>query len=235
MVTRLCKIAGWLALLWVTPAFAQTGATEVASTAVPGADTVAGAARLAFDDGLRLLRAEQWRDAEASFRRSLSLVPRPSAKYNLAFVLYKQNKLHESSELLQEMLSNDDAALDARYRDYAKALLGNVMAAVSVLHLAIRPDAAEVRVDGQLIAISGPERSLPVDPGAHQVQVSAPGFSPQAIEVVTTAHSESSHEIALSPLPASARTALAAPSGERSAAPPRRRRAIPARRNDRSS
>lgn len=225
MVNRFSKITGLLALFFctsgvaVTPASAQSAPATatappadgpaqpyVASTsAIDGATTDdAEQARLAFDDGLRLLRAEQWRDAEASFRRSLAHVPRASAKYDLAFVLYKQDKLRQSSELLQELLSSDDPALDDRYRDYAKVLLANVMAAVSVLHLVVRPETAEVRVDGHLIAISGKERSLPVDPGAHQVLVSAPGFGALASEVVTPAHSETRREIELTPLPAAA-------------------------------
>jgi hypothetical protein len=229
MVNRFSRRTGLLALFYfasglaVLPAVAQSSqpsdtAPPLDATPQPEATPQPAAAtddteqaRLAFDDGLRLLRAEQWPDAEASFRRSLAHVPRASAKYNLAFVLYKQDKLRQSSELLQELLSSDDPALDSRYRDYAKVLLANVMAAVSVLHLVVQPETAEVRVDGHLVAISGKERSLPVDPGMHHVLVSAPGFNALASEVVTPAHSETRREMELTPLPAPAAGSALAP------------------------
>jgi hypothetical protein len=227
MVTRFDKLVGYLALLYVSPGFAQAAPTEIddgahefhaptsqsdtsqaadprqtATAAAPSdaasADVVE--ARSAFDEGLGLLRGQRWPEAEASFRRSLAHVPRPSTKYNLAFVLFKQDKLKESSELLQDLLSGDDAALDVRYRDYAKALLANVWAAVSVLHLVITPENAELRVDGQPVPIGGRERSVPLDPGTHQVLASAPGFVSLTTQIVIPARGEGQREIELQQL-----------------------------------
>jgi hypothetical protein len=215
MVTRLYRLTGCLALLYVTPGFAQAAATEIGDNArelqAPASESATSQtadptqaadvveAQRAFDEGLHSLRGTKWQEAEASFRSSLARVSRPSAKYNLAFVLFKQDKLRESSELLQDLLSDGDPALDVRYRDYAKALLANVLTAVSVLHLVISPENAEVRVDGQLVPISGRERSVPVDPGTHQVRVSAAGFVAQAAAIVIPARSEAQREITLRP------------------------------------
>ncbi|HLK35380.1 MAG TPA: hypothetical protein VKU41_01425 [Polyangiaceae bacterium] len=88
-------------------------------------------ARAAFVQGLDLLRGAQWVDAEASFRRSLALSPRPSASYDLAFVLYKQGRLRESAEVLQLLLTEPAGASDIRYRDYAATLAAVVAQEVS--------------------------------------------------------------------------------------------------------
>jgi hypothetical protein len=208
MVIRIHKLTVWIALLHAAPVLAQGMAAESSSgalelrAATPSATTAETEAKLAFDAGLRLLRAERWGEAEVSFRRSLAQVQRPSAKYDLAFVLFKQGRLRQSSELLQDLLNNSNGpAADVRYHEYAKALLANVLSAFPVLHLSISPATAEVKIDGQPLAVSGGKRSMPVDPGTHRVQVSAPGFVAKETEVVTQSRSETRREITLSQLP----------------------------------
>src|SRR5258708_10796269 len=105
-----------VAILWAESAFAQTAeAGGVAES------------KGAFDEGVRLLRAERWTEAEARFRIAIALVPRASARYDLAFVLYKQHRMRESSRLLQELLDAPEGSFDPQYRDYAKALLPHVL------------------------------------------------------------------------------------------------------------
>src|SRR5262245_11650009 len=108
MVNRLFPAAFATALLFCSLASGQT--PEPSSTLpedpVPSPETgEQGEAQQAFFEGLRYLRDEQWARAEASFRRSLALVPRTSARYNLALVLFKQQHARESLLLLDELLA----------------------------------------------------------------------------------------------------------------------------------
>jgi hypothetical protein len=130
-------------LLWAEGALAQdvrpaqptVGTIDEGERASNGADaqslsaTAESEARLAFEDGLRLLRAERWLEAEVRFRRSLALSPRPSTTYDLAFVLYKERRGRQSAEILQGLLELPSSGADTRYRDYARALLQRVLTA----------------------------------------------------------------------------------------------------------
>jgi hypothetical protein len=84
-------------------------------------------ARTAFADGLTALRASDWPLAEQHFRRSLELVPRPSARYNLALVLFMQNRAEESLAVLGDLLASHDAT-EQNYREYAETLAARIRA-----------------------------------------------------------------------------------------------------------
>ena len=195
-VARYACLALWLAS---ASALAQDNSSLAQSAPQPSAaseQAPASAAREAFERGLAHLRARAWADAETEFRRSLALVARPSSAYNLAFVLFKQGRLRESAERLQQLLSEQDPAA-ADYRDYAKQLLAQVVSQLPMLYLMMRPANASVSLDGQAIALTGEHRVLPVDPGTHQLVVAAPGFDTRSLTIVTRAGEDSSREIAL--------------------------------------
>jgi hypothetical protein len=169
----------------------------LAQDTTPAGSMAEPEARRAFEDGLHLLRARQWAEAEASFRLSLALIPRPSVTYDLAFVLYKEGRARESAEVLQHLLAMRESAPDAQYREYAKVLLTTVLGQLSTLHVVVDPASADIRIDRELVPLTGAERSIPLDPGAHELEVSAPGFVPDRFVLVTAAHVEMERRIAL--------------------------------------
>jgi hypothetical protein len=83
-------------------------------------------AQAAFEEGLSALRDADWPLAEARFRYSLTLVARPSARYNLAFVLFQQDRASECLGVLEELLAQPD--LDPSYREPAEALTARARA-----------------------------------------------------------------------------------------------------------
>lgn len=172
-------MVAWIraALLAYGLALANAGAAQP-QPGQPEADpTQEVSARLAFDRGLGLLRDQRWDEAEVEFRASLAAMPRASAQYNLALVVFKQGRLRESIAMLQQLLNTSGgAAPDPRYREAATELLSEALAGLGVLHLSVLPATAEMRIDGELAAVGGAERSLPIDPGHHHVEVSASGF-----------------------------------------------------------
>jgi hypothetical protein len=174
----------------------------------------AEAAKQHFEAGLEQLRAQQWSLAEAQFRSSLALVPRASTEYDLAFVLFKQGKLRESSERLQGLLHSEHYADDARYIPAAQALLAEVVAQLSTLQLDIDPPNAQLSIDGETIAAVGSARAVSLDPGLHHIELSADGFEAQSLDISTDAHAQTEREIKLAratPAPSLPPAALVVP------------------------
>jgi hypothetical protein len=201
-------------LLWADAAAAQvatpapsTGATvdegraHDPSGAQSGAADDEAEAKRAFEDGLGLLRAGQWVDAETSFRRSLALSPRPSASYDLAFVLYTQGRARESAEILRRLLTAPASTPDTRYREYAGVLLAEVVAQhLSTLRIVVDPPTADIRIDGAITTPGGAARTMQLDLGTHELQVSAPGFVAQRLHLIAEPRAEIERRIALAPL-----------------------------------
>jgi hypothetical protein len=197
-------------LFWAPSAFGQ--ATSSPPSAAQGPEIGAEQeARVAFEDGVRLLRTERWTEAEVRFRRSIALAPRPSASYDLAFVLYRSGRARESSRLLRGLLDAPQGAFEPKYREYARALLPHVMAELSTILVIVDPPNAEVRIDGEIAPPSGAERSVAVDAGAHRVEALAPGFAAQTFEISTQASAEVERAITLRPVNSPVSTSLRPP------------------------
>jgi hypothetical protein len=135
-LAQVLAVGAWL--LWGQTAFAQGARHFPAPDAPPQllADPTsrmpdvrqAAEARAAFEEGVRLLRGERFSEAEAQFRRSIEIMPRASASYDLAFALYKQGRARESELILRGLLDEADGPLDPEYRAYANTLLARLMA-----------------------------------------------------------------------------------------------------------
>jgi hypothetical protein len=213
MVARVRAVLLGCVLAWTSTAAAQQGEET----------PQASSARLAFEHGLQLLRDQHWIEAEGEFRKSIAAMPRASARYDLAFVVFKEGRVRESIALLQQLLKTDAVEPDSRYRDAAAALLSDALSGIAVLHLTVAPASAELRIDGELVAIDGAERSVPVDPGDHHVDVTAPGFLPARIDIGVAARDEEYRTLVLhaSSLPAPDRSHERVPAAALATAPAR--------------
>jgi len=156
-------------------------------------------AKRAFEQGLDLLRAEKWAQAEIAFRHSFDLVQRPSTLYDLAFVVYMQGRPRECMTLLEGM-SRIPEPNDPKYQDYAAALMRRARSDLSAIRLLVTPPDAAVRIDGEVPSGSGAARSLEVLPGRHEAEISARGYATKKVELETRAGTELEREIALDPL-----------------------------------
>jgi len=178
---------------------AQPGAWgDPGSSATPSAETPEEQAKRTFLEGLALLRAQKWAEAEQRFRRSLALAPRESAHYNLGLVLFQQRRFRESQVVLEELLASPAAAGQARYRNFAQALLPHVRAQLATLHLYVQPPEATLRVDREPTGPAGARRAIRLDPGMHQLEISAPGFATQRYELTLDPGTEQPRTIVLS-------------------------------------
>ena len=185
MVTRAASamLAFALAAAHVVAAQDRTAGEQAKSAPQPSEGTAEHPARLSFEQGLKALHAQRWPEAEAAFRSSLAAMPRASARYDLALVVFMQGRLRESVDLLQPLLEAS-AGDDERYREAAKDLLAHALAGLTILHVTVEPSRALLRIDDEPVALTGAERSIPIDPGRHRIEVLADGFVSQREEVI---------------------------------------------------
>lgn len=185
---------------------ALLAASLASARAQDAASTTEAEARTAFESGLAELRAEHWVEAERAFRRSLELMPRPSAQYNLAFVLFKQGRMRESADSLRELVRQTEGDSDASFRESSEALLSEVLSQLAMLHIRVEPDHAQLTLDGRAVPLAGAERALPIDPGAHDVTLSAPGYMTRTLSVVGQAGGTTREVVELVPLMVESKT-----------------------------
>jgi hypothetical protein len=171
-------------VLGARPVIAQTEAAPGRTGTTTGVAVSSGAdlneAKRAFEEGLQFLHEGQWSGAEEAFRRSLAIVPRESARYDLAYVLFKRERIKQSLGILKELVERSDGA-DPRYRDYATTLLPHVLSHLARLHVRTDPTAALV-VDGEPTGGLGPDRDVTVDPGSHVAELSVAGSPVERFE-----------------------------------------------------
>jgi hypothetical protein len=199
----------FLIVLLSSRAWAQSAEDKAASDAL-------------FDEGKRLIIAADYAHACAKFEASLKLVARIGAKLNLADCYEKAGRTASAWAEFREA-----AALAARANDDARSSFANQRAAALepyLAKLAIRV-APEDRIAGMTITRDGAlvpeavfETHVPVDPGEHTIQASAPGF--QSWEQKITVVREKEHTIEVPRLLPAPEAPRAAPAPEPSAASP---------------
>lgn len=169
------------ALLVVAPASAQSP-TELE-------------ARALFEQGLAAAEAGAHADALTHFERSFTLVPRASTAFNVAVQQARLGRPRAALFALDALDALDPSPDDRREAD---ALRSRLRASLATLVLRVAPASAELLVDGEPVAGDGSERTLALDPGAHRIELRAPGFVPhrRTLRVLAGASAEERVELA---------------------------------------
>ncbi|MGE0785129.1 MAG: PEGA domain-containing protein [Sandaracinaceae bacterium] len=149
-------------------------------------------ARALFDRGRELADLRRFSEAADAFTRSVALVDRSSARFNLAVCFYALNRYVEAEAELTRYLAAADRASEGASYDDAERMLAHARSAIGELTIEVEPSDARVMVDGVAVA-TGPRRSVAVNPGPHVVRVEAEGYAPQLATVVTSAGERSAH------------------------------------------
>jgi len=146
------------------------------------------AARRAFERGNALVEQEQWEEALAAFDESLRLYPTQTALFNKAICLGLLGRPVEAVQALEEHQRTYGSQVDDERRAAVEAELARLRPRVGALDVRVEGAvSAEVTVDGTAAGTAPFARPLTVDPGSHQVTVSAPGLSPVARTVTVNA------------------------------------------------
>jgi hypothetical protein len=169
------------ALLVVAPASAQSP-TELE-------------ARALFEQGLAAAEAGAHADALTHFERSFTLVPRASTAFNVAVQQARLGRPRAALFALDALEGLDPSPDDRREAD---ALRSRLRASLATLVLRVAPASAELLVDGEPVVGEGSERTLALDPGAHRIELRAPGFVPhrRTLRVLAGASAEERVELA---------------------------------------
>jgi hypothetical protein len=181
-------LCAWLVLA-TAPAPARAQATQSSENE----------AKASFEQGLTLASDERWAEAAAAFEHARTLVARPSILFNLASVRYRLGQLVESREVLKQYFKATRAG-EANYEE-ALRLHAVLEQDIPLLTLVPTPDSAQVLVDGKPDTVTGAERTLPLDPGDHRLELHAPGYTAQTLELRLERAMRLRKEIQLQPAP----------------------------------
>jgi hypothetical protein len=130
VVTRKA-VAAWL---WIGLLLADAAAgaqPSPAETSAEARDARGEDAKRLFHEGVDLLAAMRWSEAEARFRQSVELVPRASSLYNWALALCALERYGECADAAQRVLEIADPHEHAEYREYAARLRERALASAA--------------------------------------------------------------------------------------------------------
>lgn len=156
-------------------------AVLVISAVAPRADAQANAiAEQLFNEGRDLAKANRWEDACPKFEASLRQDPALGTRLNLATCFEKIGKLASAWGLYRESADLAKRAGDLKRSAYAEqqaALLEPRLPKLTITAPASAPTGLTVQRDGVALGAAELGLALYVDPGAHEVTASAPGFA----------------------------------------------------------
>jgi hypothetical protein len=172
-------------LAWPAPAaYAQTRAQEAE-------------ARALFEQGRGHAEAEQWIEALDAFRRSRAVAERPTTIFNIATTLIRLGRAQEAIATIAELEQVADPRQHAQLLRDAAQIRQQAEASLRHVTLRVSPEAATVEVDGLVLAGSGAERTMTLDPGAHTMVVALDGYQ---TERFTLDPGTDTREVTLPPL-----------------------------------
>ncbi|HET9957433.1 MAG TPA: tetratricopeptide repeat protein [Polyangiaceae bacterium] len=153
-------------------------------------------ARLHFNRALQLVDGQRFEEAAVEFEQAYELSPNPAVLYNLGQAYAAARHPTQAIAAFRGYLAAASGPEDPR-RKQALRELPRLEALVGVLVLLARPSQVEVHVDGRRVQTTGP---LQLDPGRHQIVVSAPGYRAEEREVVAMSGTRETWNLELSPI-----------------------------------
>ena len=138
----------------------QAGATPTAVTA---------AARAEFSQGVARAKQGDWEAAYSHFLAAWNLKRHPQIALNLAHAELRLGKYKDSLEHLDFVLQDSESS--APDRSSATAALAEAKANLGKLQIDGSPPGARVLVDGSFVGKLPLREAVPVDPGAHKVEL----------------------------------------------------------------
>lgn len=172
----------------------------------------AAAGEALFQEGRRLMKAGDFSAACPKLEESLRLDPALGTLVNLASCEEQQGRTATAWQHWRSAIEQLPASDKRRATAVARAAA--LEKTLARLTIALGPDAspeAEVKRDGVRLGRASLGLALPVDPGRHVVQVSAPGREPREYEVTLKAKESQSLTVEVGAEIKVARAAEAAP------------------------
>lgn len=163
-------------LLATTPVAAQAPSREALAQAL-------------FDEAKALYEKESWDAACEKFQSSHELDPRGGTLFNLALCREKQGRTASAWSAFAEAKNLSSKEGRKERVSFAEARLRELERTVPRLRVRVTRSAPNlvVRLDGQVLPEAAWDTAVPVDPGAHQLEASAPRHTKFLVSVTATA------------------------------------------------
>ncbi len=195
-----------IALLAVSAlsAAAARGQTSNAVTAQPsGPETTEQRktlnARRHFRVGVKLYRDANYKAALAEFEASYRDKPGASSLQNVALCLKALFRYAEAAETLRLLLERHRAELSEPEQRAVEAAASELAALVGRVFISVRPESAQLTIDGRPISREERERGVPLNVGEHTVALEARGYARQVKIVRLASQQELRQTFALTP------------------------------------
>ncbi|WP_438015558.1 tetratricopeptide repeat protein [Sorangium sp. So ce315] len=158
-------------------------------------------ARALFVQGAKLAREGRWEAARALYARSLEIKPAPLTRYSLGVAQKELGQLADALASFRAFLAEPPTPATAPYVGPAREAVAALEGRVGRATVSVRPgnvDGLTLLVDGKPMRGS-PGQAIELDPGAHEVVASAPGFRSTAARFTVAAGGSVQVPIALAP------------------------------------
>jgi hypothetical protein len=195
LVTHRHRVALIVLLLWTPRANAVESETTTSASKGAEITSPSSSAEAAFDKGLTAAEAGDWKLALESFLESERYETAPGTTLNIARC---REKLGQNALALTDFKNVAAALPEGDERTvYARARVAALEPLVSYVKLSLPDEAgsAQVFFDGVEVERSALGSSFPVDPGEHEVVVTAPGREREVVQL--TLRAGEPHELLL--------------------------------------
>jgi hypothetical protein len=126
-----------------------------------------------FERGVVLFNAGDWEGALENFLVSYEARPHGRLKLNIGVCQYKLGKYAEAGNSLEGFVAEEGASSPRALVEQAQGILSAVKDKVGILLLEANENGAEVKVDGTSFGETPVVSGIHVEPGSHDVLVSA--------------------------------------------------------------
>jgi hypothetical protein len=136
------------------------------------------AAEALFEDGRKLVAAGKYSDACPKFADSQRLDPSPATLLNLASCYEKLGRTATAWATFREAAGAANAVGRADYTAAAERHAASLEPRLARLTVTVAHpvDGMQITRDGEVVAHAEWGVAIPIDPGSHQITVSAPGY-----------------------------------------------------------
>ncbi|MGK4000163.1 tetratricopeptide repeat protein [Sorangium sp. So ce1024] len=195
-------------------------AAALLAAALPSSASAQGpgdveSARVLFVQGAKLAREGRWEEARALYARSLEIKPAPLTRYSLGVAQKELGHLADALASFRAFLAEPSTPATAPYVGPAREAVAVLEGRVGRATIAVRPgdvDGLTLVVDGKPVRGSRGQ-AIALDPGAHEVVASAPGFRSTAARFTVAAGGSVEVPLALAPVATAAARASGAGGG----------------------
>ena len=149
----------------------------------PAAADDQAVAKARFQEGMALIKEENYPAALAAFEESYELVPKPGLLYNIAMCEKALFRYVESIASFKKYVTAMGAGIKPEMKLTVDQALSDMRKLVGTILIDGAPDGANVFVDDRSVGAAPLKEPLLADPGQHSIRVERDGYKPLRTEV----------------------------------------------------